>query len=130
MQSRVLGRWRGELVVNKAAEQDQDDQGEAVAGREVWVRAAGADEARAGRFDVERREMKPGLWQITETHVHIEGKALFFKTIGQQEDEVQTEFRQVPAGRRWSRRRRCRRERRHGRAPSTQRSVLRNSGML
>jgi hypothetical protein len=30
--------------------------------------------------------------------VHIEGKALFFKNIGQQEDEVQTEFVQVPNG--------------------------------
>jgi predicted metalloprotease with PDZ domain len=38
------------------------------------------------------------LWQIVETHVHIEGKALFFKTIGEQQDEVQTEFTQVPAG--------------------------------
>jgi predicted metalloprotease with PDZ domain len=38
------------------------------------------------------------LWQIVETHVHIEGKALFFKTIGEQQDEVQTEFTQVPPG--------------------------------
>jgi hypothetical protein len=30
--------------------------------------------------------------------VHIEGKALFFKTIGEQQEEVQTEFTQVPAG--------------------------------
>jgi predicted metalloprotease with PDZ domain len=38
------------------------------------------------------------LWQIVETHVHIEGKALFFKSIGEQQDEVQTEFTQVPPG--------------------------------
>ncbi len=42
--------------------------------------------------------MAPGFWQITETHVHIEGKALFFKNIGQHQDEVQTEFSQVPNG--------------------------------
>ncbi|ODU53538.1 MAG: hypothetical protein ABT04_04535 [Granulicella sp. SCN 62-9] len=47
---------------------------------------------------MERRELKPGLWQITETHVHIVGKALLFKNIGQQQDEVQTEFTQVPVG--------------------------------
>ena len=51
-----------------------------------------------GTFRVERREVAPGLWQITETHVHIEGKVLFFKNIGQQQDEVQTEFTQVPHG--------------------------------
>jgi hypothetical protein len=38
------------------------------------------------------------MWQITETHVHIEGRVLFFKNIGQQQDEVQTEFTQMPAG--------------------------------
>ena len=51
-----------------------------------------------GTFRVERREIKPGLWQITETHVHIDGKALLFKEIGQQQDEIQSEFVQVPGG--------------------------------
>lgn len=49
-------------------------------------------------FDVERRQVAPGYWQITETHVHIRGHALFFKTIGQQEDEVKTNFTLVPTG--------------------------------
>jgi len=47
---------------------------------------------------VERRQVAPGYWEITETHVHISGHALFFKTIGQQEDEVKTEFTLVPLG--------------------------------
>ena len=51
-----------------------------------------------GTFDVERRQVAPGLWQITETHVHIRGRALFFKTIGEQEDEVKTDFTPVPPG--------------------------------
>lgn len=49
-----------------------------------------------GTFDVERRELTPGLWQITETHVHIDGRALLFKTIGQQQDEINSEFTRVP----------------------------------
>ena len=36
------------------------------------------------------------MWEITETHVHIEGKALLFKNIGEQQDEVQTDFTPVP----------------------------------
>jgi hypothetical protein len=28
--------------------------------------------------------------------VHIEGRVLFFKSIGQEQDEVQTEFTQMP----------------------------------
>ncbi|MGC9200054.1 MAG: hypothetical protein ACP5E5_14140 [Acidobacteriaceae bacterium] len=43
-----------------------------------------------GTFDVERRQVGEGRWQITQTHVHIGGHALLFKTIGQQEDEVKT----------------------------------------
>ena len=47
---------------------------------------------------MERRELKPGLWQINETHVNIVGKALLFKNIGEQQDEVQTDFTPVPPG--------------------------------
>jgi hypothetical protein len=47
---------------------------------------------RGGSFDVERREVGPGDWQITEQHVHILGHALLMKTIGQQEDEEMTQF--------------------------------------
>jgi hypothetical protein len=38
-----------------------------------------------------------GHWQITESHVHIGGKALIFKTIGQQSDEVKTDWKPSPA---------------------------------
>jgi len=48
-----------------------------------------------GTFDVERRETGPGIWQITETHVHIEGHALIFKNISEQEDDVKSRFRQL-----------------------------------
>lgn len=50
-----------------------------------------------GSFAVERREIGPGEWQITETHIHIEGRALLFKSISEQEDDVKTKFHQLPA---------------------------------
>jgi hypothetical protein len=50
-----------------------------------------------GKFRVLRSEISPGEWQITQTHVHISGHALFFKTIGDQEDEVTSDFHEVPA---------------------------------
>ena len=46
-----------------------------------------------GTFEVERRQTGKGIWQITETHVHIQGHALIFKTISEQEDDVKTEFK-------------------------------------
>jgi 23S rRNA G2445 N2-methylase RlmL len=51
---------------------------------------------KGGTFNVERREIAPGIWQIVQTHVHIQGKALFFKSIGQQQDEIESDFKEVP----------------------------------
>jgi hypothetical protein len=48
---------------------------------------------RGGTFDIERRQVGGGHWQITETHVHIGGHALLFKNIGQHEDEVKTNWK-------------------------------------
>ncbi len=50
-----------------------------------------------GTFSVERRQIAPSIWQITETHVHINGMILFFKSISEQEDDVKTHFHQLPA---------------------------------
>ena len=52
---------------------------------------------KGGTFEVERREVVPGHWQMTTTHVHLDGKALFFKTIGSQEDESRSDFKLSPA---------------------------------
>jgi hypothetical protein len=49
-----------------------------------------------GSFEMKRDELAPGKWQITSTHVHIVGKALFFKSIGEEEDDVHTDFQREP----------------------------------
>ncbi|SNS26479.1 hypothetical protein SAMN05421770_101251 [Granulicella rosea] len=48
---------------------------------------------KGGRFRVERSEIAPGVWQITGSHIHMEGRALLFKSFGEQEDETMTGFR-------------------------------------
>jgi hypothetical protein len=97
MQSRVLGEMVGELVVDK--EQDRIVTISGRLGQDVTIGWGVLGRLReGGTFRVERREIAPKLWQITETHVHIEGRALLFKNIGQQQDEVQTEFTPVPGG--------------------------------
>jgi hypothetical protein len=97
MKGRVLGTMAGTLVVNKAQNRIEIISGKLTQDITIgWGLLGRLHEG--GTFRVERREVAPGLWQIVETHVHIEGKALFFKTIGEQQDEVQTEFTQVPAG--------------------------------
>ncbi len=95
MQSKVMSAMGGELVVEKRQQRIKTIKGtltqDVMLGFGILGRMKGG-----GTFDVERREVKPGIWQITETHVHIDGRALFFKTIGQQQDELETEFEQVP----------------------------------
>jgi hypothetical protein len=96
MQSRVLGDMMGELVVDKAENRIMTISGKLVEDVTIgWGLLGRLREG--GTFRVERREVAPKLWQITETHVHIEGRVLFFKNIGQQQDEVQTDFTQMPA---------------------------------
>jgi hypothetical protein len=48
-----------------------------------------------GTFDVERRQIGGSEWQITETHVHIQGHVLIFKSISEQEDDEKTRFKQL-----------------------------------
>lgn len=97
MQSRVLGDMVGEMVVDKKQHRIVTLSGKLVQDVTIgWGLLGRLHEG--GTFRVERREMAPGLWQITETHVHIQGRVLFFKDISQEQDEVQSEFTQVPKG--------------------------------
>lgn len=97
MESRVMGQMAGTLVVSKPEHRIKTFKGTLTGDIEIgWGLLARIKQG--GTFDVERRQVAPGLWVITETRVHITGHALFFKTIGQQQDEVKTDFTQVPAG--------------------------------
>lgn len=51
-----------------------------------------------GTFRVVRTEVAPGEWEITQTHVHISGHMLIFKSISQQEDEVSSHYKATPKG--------------------------------
>ena len=97
MQSRVLGAMSGEMVVDRASHHIRTLSGTLTTDVMLGYGLLGRMK-QGGTFRVERREVGPGEWQITETHVHIDGKALMFKSIGEQQDELQTEFRPVGAG--------------------------------
>lgn len=52
---------------------------------------------KGGTFNVEQKEVAPQVWEVSVMHVHMSGKALFFKTIDVHEDETYSDFRLVPA---------------------------------
>ena len=92
MQSRVLGVMAGEMVIARDGNRIQTLKGTLTDDVKFGFGLLGKID-KGGTFDVERREIAPGHWQITQTHVHIGGHALLFKTIGQQEDEVKSDWR-------------------------------------
>jgi hypothetical protein len=97
MEARVMGAMSGTLVVDRAQHRIRTMKGRLE--NDVTIGFGFLARIKAGSvFDVERRQVAPGYWEITETHVHISGHALFIKTIGQQEDEVKSEFTLVPSG--------------------------------
>jgi hypothetical protein len=48
---------------------------------------------KGGSFYVVHKEVAPGHFQIAISNVHINGHALFFKSIGSDEDETRTDFK-------------------------------------
>lgn len=95
MESRVMSAMTGTIVVSKPGHRIKTFKGRLE--QDVTIGFGFLARIKSGStFDVERREIASGIWQITETHVHIAGHALFFKTIGQQEDEVNSDFSPVP----------------------------------
>jgi hypothetical protein len=95
MESRVFAAMAGEIVVEKRQHRIQTIEGKLVSDVTFGWGLFGRMK-KGGTFQVERRQLTTGVWQITESHVHIDGKALLFKTIGEQEDELKSEFRRMP----------------------------------
>jgi hypothetical protein len=97
MESRVFAAMAGEIVVNKEQNRIQTIKGKLIHDVKFGWGLLGRMDA-GGVFNVERRELGPKVWQITESHVHINGKALLFKSIGEQDDEVKSDFKPVAGG--------------------------------
>ena len=51
---------------------------------------------KGGTFKAVQSEVKPGDWELTLLDVHIAGRALFFKTISEQQHEAKSDFQPVP----------------------------------
>lgn len=49
-----------------------------------------------GSFDVRQQEVGRGHWELSLLRVNIKGKALLFKTISEQQDERDSNFKRVP----------------------------------
>jgi hypothetical protein len=94
-EARVFASMEGDMTVNDAQHRIVSLKGRLIHD----VKFGGglfATLKAGGTFDVERREVGKAEWQITETHVHIEGHALLFRSISEQEDDVKSKFKPLP----------------------------------
>jgi hypothetical protein len=97
MEARVMGSMTGTMIVTNPDHRIRMFKGRL--DNDVTIGFGFLARIKTGsNFDIERREVAHGVWQIAETHVHVSGHALFFKTIGTQEDEVKSDFTLVPLG--------------------------------
>jgi hypothetical protein len=94
-EERVFAAMEGDLIVDDEQRRIVSLKGTLIHSVKFGGGLLGYLEA-GGTFDVERRETAKGIWQIVETHVHIQGRALFFKSIGEQEDDVKSKLKQLP----------------------------------
>jgi hypothetical protein len=92
IQSRVMGTMGGQVVIVRDGNRIRTLRGALTQDVKFGYGFFGRLD-RGGSFDIERRQVGDGHWQITENHVHIGGRALLFKNIGQQEDEVKTDWK-------------------------------------
>jgi hypothetical protein len=94
-EARVFAAMEGDMMVNDAQHRIVSLKGHLI--RDVKFGGGLLATLKAGgTFDVERREIGQNVWQITETHVHIQGHVLFFKSISEQEDEEKSKFKRLP----------------------------------
>ncbi|MFY9745280.1 MAG: hypothetical protein WBD98_19915 [Acidobacteriaceae bacterium] len=97
MNGRVLAAMAGTMVVDEEHMRLRDLNGhldhEVLFGWGIFGRINAG-----GTFRIVRDDVGFGSWQITQMHVHISGHALFFKTIGDQEDEITSDYHRTPDG--------------------------------
>jgi hypothetical protein len=93
--ARVFAAMEGDMVVDNKQERIQELKGRLIYDVNFGYGLLGKLKA-GGSFEVQRRETAPGIWQITESHIHIQGHELLFKTISEQEDDVKSNFQREP----------------------------------
>ena len=94
IEARVFAAMEGDLVVDRDQHRIASLKGRLIRDVKIGYGLLGQLQA-GGTFDVERRELTPKVWEIVETHVHIQGHALIFKTISENEDDVKSNFKQI-----------------------------------
>jgi hypothetical protein len=91
-EAKVLGAMGGQLTVDKPEMRIVSLKG-TLLDDVTFLGGLLARLHKGGYFAYTRKEITPGHWQMVTSNVHINGHALFFKSIGSDEDETRTDFK-------------------------------------
>lgn len=94
-QARVFAAMEGNLTVDNAQQRIIRLKGTMIHNVNFGWGILGSLK-KGGWFEVDREQTAPGIWQIAVTHIHIQGHALLFHTISEQEDDILTNFERLP----------------------------------
>jgi hypothetical protein len=94
-EARVFAAMEGVMVVNTKQKRIRQLKGSLTRDVNFGYGLLGKLE-KGGTFEIERAQVAPGVWDITATHIHIQGHALIFKSIGQQQDETTSHYHPTP----------------------------------
>jgi hypothetical protein len=94
-ESKVFAAMQGTMVVNTKQKRIQSLKGELIHNVDFGWGLLGKLQ-KGGTFNVERTNIDGDVWEITQTHVHIRGHALIFKSINEQQDEVTSHYKAAP----------------------------------
>jgi hypothetical protein len=94
-EARVFSAMAGTLAVDNDQHRIREFKGQLV--RDVdFVGGLLGKLKKGGSFRIERSELGEGIWEITQSHIHIRGHALMFKSISEQEDDDKSFFTREP----------------------------------
>lgn len=95
-EARVFAAMEGTMVVNTEQKRIQELKGALTRDVNFGYGLLGKLQ-KGGTFEIERQQIAPRIWAITATHVHIRGRALIFKSIGEEQDEVTSHYHPTPS---------------------------------
>ena len=94
-EARVFAAMKGTMVVNTKDKRIKSLKGKLIRNVDFGFGLLGKLE-KGGTFNVERKNISGSVWEITQTHVHIQGHALIFKSISEQQDEETSDYKPAP----------------------------------
>jgi hypothetical protein len=94
-EARVFAAMKGTMVVNTKQKRIKSLEGTLIRNVDFGWGLLGRLQ-KGGTFRVERRNIDGDVWDITETHIHISGHALIFKSINEQQDEETSHYKPAP----------------------------------